>query len=202
MIEVINMPQDLLEPERLYDLELKNKHHDNVVKYFEDLTKKSGVDIDANKATCTKYYHERNNLEQLNKKMRKLGWLLFLFIILAFVIVGIFLIIFVYKPKKKALQEQINKQDDLVKSLLNEAYGQMATLNALFESSMPAKIMQTTTPLIQMDRIFDVKKYELMREKYGLWDNSDEDSSTLDLQSGSILGNPFVIFKDLFLKNL
>jgi len=57
--------------------------------------------------------------------------------------------------------------------------------------------MQTTTPLIQMDRIFDVKKYEMMREKYGLWDNSDDQTSTLNLQSGSILGNPFVVFKDL-----
>ncbi|MCQ2801764.1 MAG: hypothetical protein MJ222_03925 [Bacilli bacterium] len=189
--------QDLLEPERLYELELKQKHHDNVVKYFEDLTKRSGVDVEANKATCKKYYKEVEVYKGLEKKARKLSALKGFFIFLCFLIVGIFLLIFVYKPKKKALDEQMANQEALVKQLLNEAYAQMAPLNALFESSIPCKIMQKTTPLIQMDRIFDVKKYELMHEKYGLWDNSDEDSSTLDIQSGSILGNPFVIFKDL-----
>lgn len=189
--------QDLLEPEHLYSVELKDKHHDNTVKYFEDLTKKSGVDTGANAVTCKRYYEEKAVLEGLEKKAHKLGILKGFFIFLCFLIIGIFLLIFVYKPKKKELDAQLESQEALVKKLLAEAYGQMAALNALFESSIPCKIMQKTTPLIEMDRIFDVKKYELMHEKYGLWDNSDEDSSTLDIQSGSILGNPFVIFKDL-----
>ena len=188
---------DLLEPELLYTRELKEKHHNNVVSYFEKLVEKSKVNKDENKATCSKYYQECKHLEELQKKSGKLGLLLGLFIFLCLLIVGIFLIIFVYKPKRKELDEQIRKQEALVKQLLDEAYAQMAPLNALFESSIPSKIMQTTTPLIQMDRIFDVKKYELLHDKYGLWDNSDENSSTLDLQSGSILGNPFVVFKDL-----
>ena len=188
---------DLLEPELLYTRELKEKHHNNVVNYFEKLVEKSKVNKDENKATCSRYYKECKNLEELQKKSRKLGLLLGLFIFLCLLIVGIFLIIFVYKPKRKALDEEIKKQEEKVKQLLDEAYAQMAPLNALFESSIPSKIMQTTTPLIQMDRIFDVKKYELLHDKYGLWDNADENSSTLDLQSGSILGNPFVIFKDL-----
>ncbi|MBQ0009164.1 MAG: hypothetical protein KBS97_02710 [Firmicutes bacterium] len=191
------MAQELLEPERLYTLELKDKHHENTEKFFEKLTKTSGVDTEANKLTCKKYYEESAMLAGLNKKARKLAALKGFFIFLCLLIIGIFLLIFVYKPRKKELDAQLAKQEALVKSLLAEAYAQMSPLNSLFESSIPCKIMQTTTPLIQMDRIFDVKKYELMREKYGLWDNSDEDSSTLDLQSGSILGNPFVIFKDL-----
>lgn len=188
---------DLLEPELLYTRELKEKHHNNVVSYFEKLVEKSAINKDENKATCSKYYKECKNLEELQKKSRKLGLLLGLFIFLCLLIIGIFLIIFVYKPKRKELDEQIRKQEALVKQLLDDAYAQMAPLNSLFESSIPSKIMQKTTPLIQMDRIFDVKKYELLHDKYGLWDNSDEDSSTLDLQSGSILGNPFVVFKDL-----
>ena len=111
-------------------------------------------------------------------------------------IVGIFLLIFVYKPRRKELDEKIKAQEGLVQKLKDEAYAQMAPLNGLFESSIPSKIMETTTPLIDMDRIFDVKKYEVLHEKYGLWDNADEKSSTLDLQSGTILGNPFVVFKD------
>ena len=188
---------DLLEPELLYTRELKDKHHENVVKYFDKLVEKSKIDVEANKSTCNKYYKECENLENLQKKLRKLKALQVLFIFLCLLIVGIFLLIFVYKPRRKILDEEIAKQETKVKKLLDEAWSQMAPLNRLFESSIPSKIMETTTPLIDMDRIFDVKKYELLRDKYGMWDNSDENSSTLDLQSGNILGNPFVIFKDV-----
>ena len=190
------MANELLEPERLYDHELKYKHHDNVVKYFAELVKKAGTNKDENKITCTKYYKEQKNLEELNKQARKLGFLKALFIVLCVLIIGIFLLIFVWKPKNKELQERIYAQEEIVRKLLDEANVQMSSLNALFESSIPSKIMETTTPLIDMDRIFDIKKYEMLRDKYGMWDNSDENSSTLNLQSGTILGNPFVVFKD------
>ena len=188
--------QDLLEPEKLYNYELKYKHHDNVVDYFTNLVKKAGTDKEANKITCTKYYEEKDNLAKLHKEERKWHGLMILFAILCILIVGIFLLIFVWKPHDRDIKVRLAKQEEIVKSLLDEANVQMASLNALFEEAIPAKIMETTTPLIDMDRVFDVKKYELLHEKYGLWDNSDEKSSTLDLQSGTILGNPFVIFKD------
>ena len=188
---------DLLEPEVLYKEQLKDKHHENVVKEFENLTKKSHVDPFENKDTCTKLYKEREVLNKLYKKSKGLKALKALFIILCFVIIGIFLLIFVHRPKRKALNEQIAKQEKLCNELLLTAKQQMAPLNALFESTIPSKIMEKTTPLLDFDRIFDVKKYELLREKYGLWNNSDTDYSTLDLQSGNIYGNPFVIFKKL-----
>lgn len=189
---------ELLEPELLYKNELKEKHHENVEKYFDKLLKKSNVSEEENKLTCGEYYKESANLDVLNKKDKNLKVLLGIFIILCFVIVGIFLIIFVYKPRRKALDEAIKTQQEKVDSLLKKAKEQMEPLNALFESSIPSKIMETTTPLIDMDRIFDVKKYELLHDKYGLWDNQeDKDCSTLDLQSGNILGNPFVVFKEL-----
>ena len=187
---------DLLEPEHLYNYELKYKHHDNVVEFFANLVKKAGTDTEANKLTCTKYYEEKAKLDGLLKKLGKLNALKVLFIILCIIIVGIFLLIFVWKPRFKDLQVRIHEQQVICDELMAKAQAQMASLNALFEAAIPPKIMQTTTPLIEMDRIFDVKKYELLHEKYGLWDNSDQKTSTLDLQSGSILGNPFVVFKD------
>lgn len=190
------MSNELLEPERLYSQELKYKHHDNTVKYFGELVKKACTNKDENKATCTKYYKEKDNLDELYKKMKKLNALKIFFIFLCLLIAGIFLLIFVWKPRNKDLSVKIHAQEELVESIKQEAEKQMASLNALFESSIPSKIMETTTPLIDMDRIFDVKKYELLHDKYGMWDNSDVNSSTLDLQSGTILGNPFVVFKD------
>lgn len=39
---------DLLEPSKLYRLELKDKHHERVEKFFDELVKKSGIDVSAN----------------------------------------------------------------------------------------------------------------------------------------------------------
>lgn len=190
------MAIDLLDPEFAYKSELKEKHHQTVVKAFEQLTKTSGVDTAANKTTCNKYYAEDEKLQKLNKKIGRWGILKGFLIFLSILIIGIPFYFFLFRPKYKALLASGEEQSKVVSTLQNEAYAQMAPLNGLFDSTCAAKLMEQTVPLIKMDRIFDTKKYEMMREKYGFWDNSDEDSSTLDLQSGSILGNPFVFFKD------
>lgn len=60
---------ELLEPCKLYATELKQAHHDRVEKYFDELTKKSQVDVAANKATCTRYYAKKAELEKANKSL-------------------------------------------------------------------------------------------------------------------------------------
>ena len=187
---------DLLEPSKLYRLQLKDQHHERVEKFFDELVKKSGIDVSQNQSTCKKILEKQSEREKLQKKLNKLGWLAFLFGILCLVIVGIFLLIFVYKPKRKNIREMMDKLDADIKKLINEAWAQMAPLNALFNEDMPAKLFQQSVPLIQMDRNFDRTKYEMLVNKYGLWGSSLENRSVLNLQTGSILGNPFVFFKD------
>lgn len=187
---------DLLEPSKLYRLQLKDQHHERVEKFFDDLVKKSGIDVSANQATCKKLYAKQEEKAKLEKKLLNLGWLAFLFGILCLVIVGIFLLIFVYKPKRKNIQELLAKVNKEIEQLTSEAWTQMAPLNALFNQDMPAKLFQQSVPLIQMDRNFDRTKYEMLVSKYGMWGSSMENRSVLNLQTGSILGNPFVFFKD------
>jgi len=187
---------DLLEPERLFKTQLKQQHHERVEKFFDELAKTSAVDQSQNQATCKKLYSKQESLKKAEKKQRNLKILKVLFIILCFIIVGIFLLIFVYKPRKKEVESLIEKLNGEIASLKNQALAEMAPLNALLDSEIPLKLFQETCPLIEMDRNFDVKKYEMLRDKYGMWDNSEENRSTLALQSGSILGNPFVFFKD------
>ena len=112
-------------------------------------------------------------------------------------VIGITFLITKVKGKKEELTKLSNKLKKEIEKYTEEAYFQMAPLNKLFDSNVAARLFNKTCPLIEMDRIFDVTKYEMMKEKYGLWDNTDPSFSTLDLQSGSILGNPFVVFKDL-----
>ncbi|MDE5714594.1 MAG: hypothetical protein K2I42_00505, partial [Anaeroplasmataceae bacterium] len=90
---------------------------------------------------------------------------------------------------KTALETEIQK-------LLNEAWEQMAPLNALFDWNMPAEIITRTTPLIQMDKYFDAKKLQYLKEKYHLLENDKENVSTVFVQSGSILGNPFLLCRN------
>lgn len=191
------MALDLLDPEYSYKSVLKDKHHETVLKYFDELTKQSRVDAAANKATCERFYNSDAELQKLNKKAKRMGVLKGFLIFLCILIIGIPFYFALFRPKYKVLLKSIEELSGKTEALKNEAYAQMAPLNSLFDSTCAAKLMEKTVPLIQMDRIFDVKKYELMKEKYGFWDNSDEDCSTLDLQSGTILGNPFVFFKDM-----
>ena len=218
---------DLLEPEKLYSLRLKDEHHSRVEKYFDDLTKQSGVDIGANKETCTKYYQNETLIQKYTKKLNGQRALMGLFIAMivagvilfaiafllktsvrilffifgpALLILGIVLLCTVYRNNAKKFKSELSRLTAIGEQLKLEALKQMSALNRLFDPQISSRLFSETVPLIQMDRIFDAKKFEMLKEKYGLWGNEDEERSTLNLQSGTILGNPFVFFKDKVMK--
>ncbi len=107
----------------------------------------------------------------------------------------IFLAIFLRK-KIKQLNATIDEHQQKADKLLKEAYASMATLNSMYEWNMAAKLFTKTTPLIQLDEIFDPAKYQYLHDKYGYNEYTKGDISTLYVQSGSILGNPFVFEKN------
>lgn len=88
------------------------------------------------------------------------------------------------------------KKEQEAQKLLDEAWGQMAGLNALYDWSIPGKLVTKTVPLIEMDEHFDEKKFTYLHEKYGLSENLNDNISTYFVQSGSILGNPFLLCRD------
>src|SRR5574344_176385 len=77
------------------------------------------------------------------------------------------------------------------------AVKQMAPLNALFDWGMPAKIVKLSSPIIELDQYFDIKKFEYLHTKYKVTENTDKDISTVMIFSGSIVGNPFMMVRDL-----
>lgn len=110
---------------------------------------------------------------------------------------GILLLALVVKPRVKRYNEILTKLRKEIDELTALAWSQMSPLNALFDDMMPAQLFHKSVPLIEMDRIFDTKKLEFLIEKYDFHSRSKDNISTLNIQSGSILGNPFVVFKDL-----
>lgn len=114
-------------------------------------------------------------------------------LIVAFII----LIVKKINPKIKqneGIREKLQAEAEL---LLKEAWAQMAALNTLYDWNIPQRLVTKTVPLIQMDDNFDEERFTYLRERYGFWKNGDNTKSTLYSQSGSILGNPFLILKEL-----
>ena len=93
---------------------------------------------------------------------------------------------------KKEIDEHQKKADELKA----KAYETMKKLNSLYEWNMAAGLMTKTTPLIQLDPVFDPAKFTYLHEKYGYNEYTKGDISSLYVQSGSILGNPFVFEKN------
>ena len=116
----------------------------------------------------------------------------------ALIIVAIILIILVNKKvipelnKRKAYRMEM---ENSVEKLKMEGYAQMAPLNSLFDYNMAAILVNKTCPLIQMDKYFDLEKYEYLHEKYGFNESQKNNESVVFVQSGSIEGNPFLVQK-------
>ena len=219
------MVDDLLEPLKIYNSRLKEDHKENTIKYFDALVEKSGIDIEANKATIKKY--EETKLEEdkvegllktqnMYKTLSLIGIVLlgigmfasFLFDLPMWVpilitllcvsgIIGLIILIMKVIGKKiKELQDAHNLIQEALRKLMNEGYSQMEPLNLLYDWNMPADIINMSNSLIHMDDHFDAKKFQYLFEKYGLDENLQKNVSTRFVQSGSILGNPFLLCED------
>ena len=90
----------------------------------------------------------------------------------------------------KILKAKLNEKKE---ELLNQAKGQMQNLNDAYDWNLPAKILSDTIPLIQMDQYFDKNKFYYLNKKYGFKENTENNISSVYIQSGSILGNPFIL---------
>ena len=97
------------------------------------------------------------------------------------------------RPKIKDLDKVIAEENKKVEAQKNEAINQMAPLNDLFDWGIPAQLVNKTTPLIQMDKTFNPLRFQQLHDKYDFGENDDEDVSSVFVQSGHILGNPFLI---------
>lgn len=114
-----------------------------------------------------------------------------------FIILFIVLTVKKINPKIKQNEEIHEKKQAEADKLLKEAWSQMAGLNALYDWNIPQSLVTATVPLIEMDDNVDEERFCYLHEKYGFRKNSDITRSTQYCQSGAILGNPFMIFKDL-----
>lgn len=96
----------------------------------------------------------------------------------------------------KSADEEAAKLKKIADDLKNKAYTQMAGLNSLYDWGVAPTLVSKTTPLIQMDKVFNPARYMYLQDNYGFTENENADTSTVLVQSGTILGNPFIIERD------
>lgn len=116
---------------------------------------------------------------------------------IALIVVFVLIIVKKINPKIKRNEEIRESLQAEADKLLSEAWKQMAGLNALYDWNIPQSLVTKTVPVIEMDDNVDEERFTYLREKYGFERNDDVTRSTQFCQSGEILGNPFMIFKDL-----
>ena len=114
------------------------------------------------------------------------------------IVAGLGLIFLAIKVGKtiKQLKQKIAEHLAKAEKAKQEAIRIIAPLMSLYQYNMAADIFTKTTPLIQLDQVFDGDKYQFLHEKYGYEEYTKGDISTVYVQSGSILGNPFVFEKN------
>lgn len=112
-------------------------------------------------------------------------------------IISVIVLVKVINPKIKQLHIHCNEQSKIADDIKAKAWAQMACLNALFESNITKKLIESTVPLIKIDDNFDMRRYDYLRGKYGFGDNVDDKRSTIAILTGEILGNPFVVNREL-----
>ena len=217
------MEYDLTEPVKAYSYFLKDAYHEAVENFFDGVSKDNNIDVEANRLTNQQIKAIKKKIDETTKKLngKKFVKGLFIFLMIAFFIAAIVMIvvmvnnffwweilitiglvlagvgmIFLMKNMSKKIKEVKKKIDALNAKkgeLLNEAYGQMQNLNDAYDWNLPAKILTDTIPLIQMDQFFDQNKFHYLHKKYGFKENTENNISSVFIQSGSILGNPFIL---------
>lgn len=113
------------------------------------------------------------------------------------VLISLLSIFLLLNPKIKHNEEIRRKHAEKAEKFLSEARSQMIPLNALFTSGDTKNLIEATIPLLKIDDNFNMRRYDVLSTKYGLPDNDDKNRSTIAVVSGEILGNPFVIDREL-----
>lgn len=119
--------------------------------------------------------------------------------VLSIALIVVFFIILrkVIRPRIKDAEGRLRELKEKLELKLNEAWNQMSPLNNLFDPTMTPALVEKTIPLLNMDPLFDSKRFDYLNRKYGLSAATGANESALFVQSGQIQGNPFLLSKSL-----
>ena len=179
----------IFNPLEEYEKRLKAGHLTSTTEFFDELVKKSEIDIEKNRATVKEYHKYR---EQLAKLKKKLFWMRLLRVLMCITLILIPLVILKTTPKIKELRAEIERADNRADELFAEATAQMQPLNSLFTDRDCLELVTKNVPLMKFDTCFSVKQEEDMKINYDFCDFGAGEQSTLDVLAGNYNENPFL----------
>ena len=115
--------------------------------------------------------------------------------------IGLFLLYFLYlRKKKKLLTSEKDKLEEICRKLRDEAWAQMAPLNALFDERMSSQLFTKSAPIIEMDEHLMHSVEQRIVNQFNCPLDRSSAHSSLVVQSGSINTNPFILRQALTMK--
>ncbi len=208
------MIEDVYEPLARYRDEFRENFAALTREKFKELTKRSGVDVRANRALVAQIGKLQREADSASTKKTCYGCLmavgfvgavaaligaiatngtgseaqgLCILGIVAGLILGIAMI-----PLFKAVAELFASLESQVAAKKGVAWKQMEPLNRLFTWDVTVKLIEATVPRLEFDPYFTADRLASLHSQYG-WDDSFNDGkSIIFAQSGVINGNPFV----------
>ena len=176
-------------PQEEYDSKFKNLHLDHTKKYFNELTERSGVNVEENRKTVKEHTELKENLSKIRRKYNLWRFLRVLMIITLLLIP---LVILKITPKIKGLRNEIKEADKRIEELFALAQRQMAPLNCLFTDGDALKIIEETIPMLSFAPCFSVEQEMNMIINYDFNDHNNGEQSTVDVLAGHYNENPFL----------
>ena len=220
------MIEDVFEPLAEYRDRFREAFAKNAKEMFERLLGESGVDAKANAATMRELSKLEKEKGELEKRLLRWrlgaagvwigavagvvltvrqfvavregdGGLLALLFWMAVAAGAVWAALSRVHPRMRELKGGIGDLAARCQAKRDEGWEQMAPLNALFDWDLVAQLTERTVPRIVMDRRFHRGRLRELRECFGWDDGFNEDKSIVNVQSGEINGNPFVLASTL-----
>ena len=207
------MIEDVYEPLARYRDEFREKFSTLAREKFEELTARSGVDVEANRALVAEIKKLERDAGSARTKKSCYGCLTasgFIGAVAALIyamsangaekqsllwavlgiIAGLALGISMISPFKKVAKLLANLQASIA-AKKEAAWKQMEPLNQLYTWDIPVKLIEATVPRLAFDPYFTADRLASLHAQFG-WDDSFNDGkSIIFAQSGVINGNPF-----------
>ena len=215
----------LYKPHMMFEHGLQKQYHEGAEKYFDNLVTKTKTDVELNRLHVKEYKKAAEELATARKKLSgERGWMTF-FIVFTFLLSIVGFILFIlgiratstplivagvitfvlglscifgwvhFHKASKAVEATIAPLKQKADMALQVCYGDMAPLNADFDWNMPSRIMESATPLIDLDEYFSSSTLAYLVDKFNFPIGEKDDTSVLGVISGHIQGNPFVLEK-------
>lgn len=196
-----------------YNHTYKAKIVEKSTEKIEGLIENLEIDVEGNKRTVDEYYKKCEKSKKLKTKISAIKFFAWFFIIatvalgafayfkqeyMVYAIIGavvtlaLAILLFVYSSKQGKIKAKLDHE---IAQLKSQAIAQVAPLKEAMNHNIAIDVVNETFSNVKFDYTFDLLKHEYFSQTFGLTKRFPDNKTILGIHSGSIEGNPFIIYK-------